>query len=308
MSDPATNNDLIIAWHGVDGDTRTFWAELGPYPEAPAPTTLPSGIPHPNTVLDASSFAAPGLDPSAQLVATVGPGSPSAIRLRSVGLENSAGTGPAVPAAFQTSARPAVASISGGGAILAWQRPSDDVICVATEKGGQWSTPAPLTASTHGPAVAFNNRAYLVAFIGANNQIYGSINGGRPIPMHPQQGGMSSSDIPALCWGEGNFWMAWKGVPGDDHIWVAGSQDGTDWSAPQQANPSSGAILASTGPAIAIWQGGLVLAWRGIDDKLWWSAQRIGNLAAPWQTPVVVSPADNTNAGPTLGTRGVNTF
>jgi hypothetical protein len=108
MSYPATNNDLMIAWHGVDGDSRTFPAELGPNSEAPAPTTPPpSGIPRPNAVLDASSFAAPGLDPAARLVATVGPGSPSAIRLRSMGFENSTGTGPTVPAAFQTRRRKA---------------------------------------------------------------------------------------------------------------------------------------------------------------------------------------------------------
>jgi hypothetical protein len=108
MTDAATNNDLIIACHGVDGDSRSFPAELGPYSEAPAPTTPPpSGIPRPNAVLDASSFAAPGLGPAARLVATVGPGSPSAIRLRSMGFENSTGTGPTVPAALQTRRRKA---------------------------------------------------------------------------------------------------------------------------------------------------------------------------------------------------------
>ena len=48
MTDPSTNNDLIIAWHGVDGDTRNFWAEVGPFLETPVPTTLATGIPRPN--------------------------------------------------------------------------------------------------------------------------------------------------------------------------------------------------------------------------------------------------------------------
>lgn len=309
MSDPSTNNDLIIAWHGVDGDTRNFWAEVGPFMETPVPTTLPTGIPRPNAVLDANSFAGPGLDPAAHFVATVGPTAPSTIRLRTVGLENTADTGPAVPPSIQTTARPAVAS-NGGPAILAWQRPGDNMICVATENGGQWSSPAELAASSHGPAVVMGSRAYLVAFIGPDNQIHGSINGGRPAPLHPQRGGMGSSDTPALCWGEGNFWMAWKGVPNDDRIWLAGSQDGMNWTAPQPATPTGGAILTSAGPAIAIWQGGLVLAWRGVpnDERLWWSTQRVGNLGAQWQTPVAISSADNSDAGPTLGTRTVNTF
>lgn len=308
MTDPANNDDLIIAWHGVDGDTRTFWTEF--YPSSGSvPTTLPSGIAA-GSVLDANSFAAPGLDPSARLIASVGATAPSSMQLRAVGADNTTGPGPAVPPDFLTISRPAVATINGGNAVLAWQR-HDDIIAVSGQNGSQWSDAIHLAPSSYGPAVAVNNRGtYLVAFVGANNQIYGSINGGGPLPMRPQAGGMSSSDTPGLCWGEGNFWMAWKGVPNDNTIWVAGSQDGTDWSAPQQAQPSGGAILTADGPAIAIWQGGLVLAWRGVpnDESLWWSTQRVGNLAAQWQTPVAISPADNSGAGPTLGTRTVNTY
>ena len=302
MSDVSRLDDVLFAWHGVDGDTRTFWAEMGP-----AFTDAPPGI-HPNRVLDASSFAGPALDPSAHMLASVGPSAPSGIRLHAIG--NSIGAGPAVPANFQTTARPAVATNAGQHAVLAWQRPGDGVICVSAQNGAGWSTPAELASSGHGPAVAVANNQYLVAFQGANNQIYGSLGGGRPAPIHPQNGGMSTSDSPALCWAAGNFWMAWKGVPGDEQIWLAGSADGMNWSTPQPARPVDGAILTAAGPGLAVWQRGLVLAWRGVngDQGLWWSTQPLGNLGARWQTPRTLNPGDNSNAGPSLGSREVDTL
>jgi hypothetical protein len=291
MPDLSGLNDVLFFWHGVDGDTRTFWAEMGPAPGS-------------NHILDASSFAAPAIDQSASILATVGPTAPSAIRLRSVA-NGTFGAGPAVPASFQTTARPAVAAN-----VLAWQRPGDGVICVAVENGGVWSKPSELASSGHGPAVAFDaaSRQYLVAFQGANNQIYGSLGGGAPAPMRPQAGGMSTSDSPALCWWEGNFRMAWKGVPGDNGIWLAGSTDGMNWSTPLLAHPVGGAILTAAGPGLAVWREGLLLAWRGVpgDEKLWWSTQPLGNLAASWQTPQILNPANNSNAGPSVGSREVD--
>jgi hypothetical protein len=301
MSFLSALNDVLFAWHGVDGDTR--WAEMGPI----VTDTIPKGT-GPNRVLDASSFAAPAIDQSARILATVGPTAPSAIRLRTIG--NTIGGGPAVPASFQTTARPAVTGGNGQNVVLAWQRPGDGVICVAVENGGSWSAPSELASSGHGPAVAFANNQYLVAFQGANNQIYGSLNGRAPAPMRPQAGAMLTSDSPALCWWEGRFWMAWKGVPGDNAIWLAGSTDGMNWSAPQLANPVGGAIATAAGPGLAVWQQGLLLAWRGVasDEKLWWSTQPLGNLAARWPTPQILGPANNSNAGPSVGSREVDTL
>jgi hypothetical protein len=119
---------------------------------------------------------------------------------------------------------------------------------------------------------------------------------------------MLTSDSPTLCWWPNNFWMAWKGVPGDYGIWLAYSTDGMNWSTPQPAQPVGGAILTAAGPGLALWKEGLLLAWRGVpnDEKLWWSTQPLGNLAARWQTPQILSPADNSNAGPTVGSREVD--
>ena len=258
--DVSRRNDVVVAWHGVEGDTQTWWAELGPVFTAGPPAILP------NRVLDPSSFAAPALDPSALLLASVGPTAPSSITLRDVESWGISGGGPAVPASFQTTARPAVATTDAGSAVLAWRRPGDDVICVAAQTGEQWSTPAELASSSHGPAVAVrnNNNQFLVAFKGAENQIYGSLDGGPVTPMHPLDGGMFTSDTPALCWGAGNFWMAWKGVPGDEAIWLARSADGINWTVPQTAQPIDGGILTIAGPGLAVWQRGLVLAWRGV--------------------------------------------
>jgi hypothetical protein len=299
-------NDVLFFWHGVDGDTRTFWAEMGPIMTDTSPTS-PKGIEtRPNQVLDASSFAPPAIDQSAHILATVGPTAPSAIRLRTIGNPVSFGSGPAVPASFQTTARPAVA----GNVVLAWQRPGDGVICVAVENGGAWSNPSELASSGHGPAVAVGIHQYLVAFQGANNQIYGSLNGGAPAPMRPQSGAMLTSDSPALLWWENTFWMAWKGVPGDNGIWLAGSTDGMNWSTPQLAQPVGGAILTAAGPGLALWKEGLLLSWRGVpgDEKLWGSTQPLGNLAARWQTPQILSPANNSNAGPSVGSREIDTL
>ena len=192
-------NDVLFAWHGVDGDTGTFWAQMGPI----VTDTIPKGT-GPYQVLDASSFAAPAIDQSARMLATVGPTAPSAIRLRTIG--NAIGGGPAVPASFQTTARPAVATGGNGqNVVLAWQRPGDGVICVAVENGGAWSAPTALASSGHGPAVAAANNQYLVAFQGQATSVNGDgvevrieITGNGAAMLEDFGGSRKSADVTAL--------------------------------------------------------------------------------------------------------------
>lgn len=299
MSDISIRNLVILAWHGVDGDTATYSAQIGPYTGKDAAQVSS------HQTVDARAFAAPAMDPTAEVLATVGLTSPSPIRLRPVPKQSWTG-GPAVPETFVTDARPAVAVTSARRPVLAWRRPADSVICVAAYNGSKWSSPIALGRSDHGPAAAVNSdNRYLVVFQSpASNQIMGSLSGAAPVAMRPVAGAMLTGGIPALCWGAGNYWMAWKGVPGDEHIWLAKSSDGLHWTAPAAAIPSDGGIFTISGPGLAVWGRGLVLCWRGVtgDQALWWSTHPLASkLESGWQIPRKLNAAHNSNAGPTMG-------
>ena len=90
-------NSVVLAWHGVDGDTRIFRVEMTTF-GGPAPAGW-SG----NRVYG-ESFAAPSLA-SPDIAAVMGPGSPSAVQLGRLG-PTGLGSGPPLPSSFQTTTRP----------------------------------------------------------------------------------------------------------------------------------------------------------------------------------------------------------
>jgi hypothetical protein len=333
-------NDVVLAWHGVDGDTQTWWANTG---EIPASGTVKI---RPNQLLGIKSFVGPALDPSARLLAHVGQAPPSAITLRRADKNGdfSNGGDAAAPSNFQTDARPAVAVADTGELVLAW-RVTNGEIWVSTHgripktelPDAKWSEPVMIGTSARGPAVATYTTVatgtpqfhFLVAFQGDHNQIWGSIdarpiNGKLSAPMYPKDGGMFTSHSPALCWAADRFWMAWKGA-GDEKIWLSSRPTNRpdDWTAPRQALFVPGTINTIAGPGLAVCQADkqppaplkLVLAWRGVtgDQALWWSTRPMPKpkheieIGDNWEAPQKIDPSDNSNAGPSVGSRHVGT-
>jgi hypothetical protein len=288
-------NSLILAWHGVDGDTRIFLAEMTTFSDKPPAAWSPGRV-------IGQSFAAPAMaanqDGSTKFVAVMGPGSPSAIQFSSI----IGPPGPTVPPSFQTSARPAVAVSAAGHIRLAWRSP-DGALTSAEQAGSGWGPPTTVGRTSHSPAMAAAGNGFVLAWKPDNGvQIMGATTGGVTKPMHPQDGGMLTSDAPALCNRAGDFLMAWKGVPGDERIFWSRSRDGLNWETPREAIPLGGGIRTIAGPAITAWRLGFVMVWRGVngDQGLWWSTLGLNDPSGRWSTPARVSLADNSNSSPTL--------
>lgn len=296
-------NTLVLGWHGVDGDTRTWRAEMVAGPNSTQPPAKWA-----RAVVDSPScFAAPAFaaiegggdrNGHAGLAAMMGPGSPSAIQLEPLG---SGGLdAPAVPPSFQTTTRPAVEVDGSGHVSLAWRDP-DGTLKISSQQGGSHWTPFRIIGRTsHSPGMA----AGVVAWKPDDGiQIQGFTTARGTKAMVPQGGGMLTSDAPALCRsGDGRLVMAWKGVPGDERIFWSRSQNGLDWETPREAIPQDGGIRTIAGPAIAVWRFGFVLVWRGVtgDQKLWWSTLGLNDVFGRWRTPTPIDVADNSNSSPTL--------
>jgi len=82
MSDIQRRNYIVLGWHGVDGDTKTFCAQIGPSSAAHRRSLA-------DRVVDENGFTGP-----ARLMATVGPTPPPAILLRSLTAGSVSGGGP----------------------------------------------------------------------------------------------------------------------------------------------------------------------------------------------------------------------
>jgi hypothetical protein len=90
-----------------------------------------------------------------------------------------------------------------------------------------------------------------------------------------------SDSGPALAVFQGNFFMAWRGVPGDDNLyWATYDQnDPRKWTDQHPLNDR-----ASFGvPALAAFQDKLFMAWRGVpgDEDLYWATYD-GNADLKW--------------------------
>lgn len=310
---------LLVAWGGVEGDTGTWWANTGPLSSNALPTINPNHHFQPN------SFAGPAVDPSARLVALVGATAPSPITLHAVD-SNADISGPS--RRFYRQRRisrpmPAQQSLPPRGVRTAWRggtsskaqsvSPSEQI-----SLGDNRTSTSMASASTAQPSLRVRStraRRLLVAFQGVEDrkgeqdQIRGSINGGTQFAMIPDAGGMFTSHAPALCADVDFFWMAWKGGS-DENIWLSRSENGVFWTEPHTAQPIDGGINTIAGPGLAVWEGGLILAWRGVtnDQALWWSTLSLHtlpgrNLVGQWQTPQMLDLSDNSASGPSLGIR-----
>jgi hypothetical protein len=297
-------NSLILAWHGVDGDDRIWQARM-----------TPTG----GDVLTWDANSAFGRSTDGPAIGYDGGRAPElawkgakggGIHLGSAPKKTL--SGPDGP--FEASARPALTKLDNGDLLLAWRKPDAGLAwsLLADETGGV-EQPA-LSQTSHAPALANSGNSANLVWKGPDDdvQIYGAFfSGGSwrgPVALQPSDGAILTSDAPSVCVGRTfGLVMAWKGVPGDDRIWWSRYHD-EHWETPHEATPKDGAILTSHGPAIVQWTRGLTLAWKGVqgDQQLWWST--FDTDALLWETPQVIDPSDNSNAGPALGTYTVGTL
>jgi hypothetical protein len=187
--------------------------------------------------------------------------------------------------------------------LLAWRAPDGALVWAIQEPGRPWSAPVPTGATTsHGPALVTFGDQVLMAWKAADDTTIWSawFKGGSwtvPGPAPMAGGAARTSDVPALARTGRGLVMAWKGAS-DAFVWWTEWTSGSQWPAPRTAEPSSGAILTSHGPAVAMARRVLYLAWKGVGDQhIWWSQRQDDGR---WTPSAVINPGINTFASPAL--------
>lgn len=207
---------------------------------------------------------------------------------------------------------PALCAYDRENLAILYRGPSNDqALHFAINPGGAgWrGAAAPVGWSAHRPAlIAFGPTAasLIAAWRGmdADQSLWWSRFDGRA--WTPQQliPGVASSHGPALVQDGDKLRMVWKGAGDDRNIWTA-TFDGAAWSPQQKVGypnvDGSGVSAAdlevgtSEGPAVAAWNGELMMVWKGIpgDFNCWAAPLRTDG----WSGQVSI-PRLSSNAGP----------
>ncbi|MFF1908268.1 hypothetical protein [Kitasatospora sp. NPDC058218] len=307
----ALNNMISMAWRGMDGDERIWGAE---WRQAGGP-----GVWHEPRVLGAGAFnsthapslairKAPG-GATGVFIIWKGSGDDQAIYMSTPTGE--VGFNPRGPSheTFLTTGRPALTFIDKF-AMIAWRAPGNDAVLWSLQNTNfHWSEPQQTGAqSSCGPAVAtLNGTIYMACKALADDQIWWAqfANGswGLTSPLPVDSGAAMTSDTPTLVAGEDSLTMVWKGSGSDPTIWWSEFRPGGNWTTPIQLTPSDGAILTSSGPALATPLGNPEVMWKGSGDQSIWSSSVDG---AAWQIPGVIRPDINSADSPATVTGDVH--
>jgi|GEM_PF-563395 len=235
---------------------------------------------------------------------------------------------------------------------MAWKgMTGDESIWYSCFNGSIWSVQQQVKSgptifkTSHGPALAVYKDELYLAWKGMGNDpdiCYSCFNGIQWTMQRQVKSGptiFKTSHGPALAVYRGKFtvdndklYMAWKGVPGDEHIWYS-CFNGTQWTM-QQSVPGA---LTSCGPALATyskyWEHAksydpyykdLYMVWKGSDtgnnngnntqiwQTIWYKVKVTPNtessdvitcdsgLGEGWQSPKLTSAANNTSDTPAL--------
>jgi hypothetical protein len=114
------------------------------------------------------------------------------------------------------------------------------------------------------------------------------------------RGDFNTSQGPALAVFNNRLYMVWKGVEGDQHLYLASSTNPDDpgnWAFGQM----NASLNTSQGPALAVFNNRLYMAWKGVegDQRLFWASSTNPDNPNSWGSGAM-SPAFNTSQGPAL--------
>ncbi len=86
--------------------------------------------------------------------------------------------------------------------------------------------------------------------------------------------GTGSATGPGLTIFQGRLFMAYRGILGDEGIWVSSSADGINWDPHQSIN----GIGSLEGPSLATFKGQLYMIYRGVeeDEQIYWTRSSDG--------------------------------
>ena len=220
-----------------------------------------------------------------------------------------------VPGAFSSSGV-ALAVDGQGQPFMTWKGAnSDEQIWWNQQINGTWTPQQPVSGANTSvsPALLGNGLNFVMAWKGADgdqaiwsNIFFTTGSNGWTAPQIIAGANTSFGPALALRQVQGNLYMAWKGVDGDQRIWWSQSSIGTpdSWTNPQVFPGSTSAGVALSGTP----NGNLLMAWKGAegDDRIWWSQSFLTSPAA-WTTAQVV-PGANTTTGPALAVNGGTTY
>lgn len=303
MANP-NQNSLRLVWRGMQGDERISGATWQPTKESDPIWSMPGLVGA--GACNSTHGPALAVDPLNFRRYMVWKGSGGDGRIWTTelsGIENRPRVlaGPEGP--FMTTDRPAMAVLEDQRRLLAWRAPDGALVWAIQEAGGPWSAQVPTGAATsHGPALVTFEDQVLMAWKAADDTTIWSAwfkGGGWTVPRPaPMAGGAArTSDVPALARTDHGLVMAWKGAS-DAFVWWTERTGGSQWPAPRTAEPSSGAILTSHGPAVAMARRVLHLEWKGVGDQhIWWSQRQDDGR---WTPSAVINPGINTFASPAL--------
>jgi len=197
---------------------------------------------------------------------------------------------------------------------MAWRGDGDDNLWWATYDGNaelKWSNQSPLRdrGSALGPALGvFQDRLYMawrgVQDAGHDDDIlyWAAYDPENPFRWTPQRplGDRASQAEPALAAFQGQFFMAWRGVTGDENLYWAtfDPNDPRGWTDQHRLDDRASA----EGPALAVFQNKLYMVWRGVggldsDDSLYWATYDENN-PRKWTDQTVMATVAADPAGP----------
>lgn len=190
--------------------------------------------------------------------------------------------------------------------LMAWKGADQKLRWATTTDGVSFSQPPQFRGdlnSSQGPALAaFNGRLYMAwkAIDTINHQQIGwtsTLDGiNFDLDHLYDQKGINSSQGPALAAFNGKLYMVWKGMEGDQKIWLTSTSDGVNFDTPKITHEDH---TSYKGPALAALNDKLFLAWEHADNqKLYWANN---NAPGFWDGPYWHQHIDfNSDQGPVL--------
>lgn len=255
------NNQLYMAWKGIEHDQRIFWSHFNG--TAWAPQQLVSGVatscgPSLAVYNGRLYMAWKGMDADMGIWVSYFNGTTWSPQVNIGGIATS--TGPAL-------------AVYNGRLYMAWKgMMSDERIWWSSFNGTTWTPQqfVPGIASSVGPQLAvFQNALYMIwKGMDLDQGLWYSHFNGTAWAAQSQVPGVGTSEGASIAVFNNMLYAAWKGVTSDQRIFYS-LFNGTSWVAQKLI----GGIGTSVGPSLATFNNALYMAWKGIagDDRVFYS-------------------------------------